>query len=63
LCLTSRKKKVYTVTHGVFWRNIDPNTGEKRKPEMKTEYNNSKGGIGNVDEMVEKHNFSRKYKR
>jgi hypothetical protein len=37
--------------------------GNKRIPEIITAYNNSKGGVDKVDEMVEKYSVSRKCNR
>lgn len=42
---------------------IDPDTGDKYKPEVITFYNSTKGGVDVVDQMKTEYNVTRKSNR
>jgi hypothetical protein len=55
-------KRVSLLSTMHFGGNIDPDTGEKRQPEIIT-CNNSKDAVDEVVEIVEKYSVSRKCPR
>ncbi|XP_046397016.1 piggyBac transposable element-derived protein 4-like [Ischnura elegans] len=61
--IPKKKKNVLMISSMHSDISIDPTTGEKKKPEMISFYNSTKGGVDTVDEMCATYSVARNTRR
>lgn len=60
---SKKNKNVLALSTMHYGNDIDPSSGEQKKPDIITLYNVTKGGVDKVDEMVGRYTVARKTRR